>query len=170
MSPFALALLIASDAVVLALAIRARAPWALRASVVVLVLSVAFAIWSAASDDAGWPARTPFPDRAAFVGCIALEPAPGFKGAIYLWLVPPSGSRNPLATAPSQGEPRSYQEPYSLDLEAACQQAQKIAKAGGQAAIRSTGRKGRHGRRGALGPRVRYRAYVLPSPKPPTKG
>lgn len=167
MSPLALALLILADAAALALAIRARAPWPIRAAVVVLVLGIAFPIWLAASSDAGWPAAAPIPSGSAVLGCYIEEPVSGDPGRIYFWLVPPGGSgANPLAQQHAAGTPRSYVEPYSLGLAAACQQAQQIAKSGGQPGIKTHA----HGHLGNQhGPKTRFRAYQLPPPHPPVK-
>lgn len=168
MSPLALALLILADAAALALAIRARAPWQVRAVVVVGVLGIAFPIWAAASADAGWPVSASIPDGSAVLGCIVQEPSPGDAGRVYLWLVPPvAGGSNPLAQKHADGAPRAYVEPYSLGLEAACQQAQKMSGGGGQPAIHTHA----HGHVGGQnGPQTRFRIYQLPPPHPSPKG
>lgn len=170
-SPLALALLIASDAAALSLAILARVRWVIRAGAVVLVLGVAFAIWRASVDDAGWPYRSAFPDRSVLLACAVQEPSAGDAGVIYLWLQPPDRAGNPLANAHSVTEPRAYAEPYSLGLESACQAAQKIAAAGGRAGLRSKAKsRPVAGARGPTAPKTRFRAYRLPTPHPPPKG
>lgn len=169
MTPLALGLLIAVDAAVLALAIRAPVRWQIRAGAVVLSLAAAFAIWLAASQTAGWPASAPLPADSRFVSCVVRPPAPGDAGRVYLWLIPSGGAPDPLVAAHAAAEPRAYSEPYSADLEATCQAAAR-SEAGGQAVGLRIAKRGRPANGGSpILTRGRFRAYVLPPPNPPPK-
>ena len=126
-----------------------------RALVVVVVPVLAFAVWRAAQPPTGWPA-TGSPPKGQFVSSYVTEPdaLTHNPGEIELWLVPSGSAR-----------PRSYRLPYSRRLHQQVAAASSAAKAGVKVGIKrvSAGKV-------QNGPKAKFRFYVLPPPRPPSKG
>lgn len=165
MSPFFIALTL-TDVLLLTLlvALPVRVAWWAKLLAIVVVLSFNFLAWSSVDSGQGWPVRAELPTRAEFVACEIIEPdiATQTPGVIYVWLVPLDFTHGVLAYRPEGAEPRAYREAYDRSLHEACVSAQKAQRAGTPGGIglappgqRSTGK---------------YRAYVLPSVKLPSKG
>lgn len=122
----------------------------------VLVAPVAILlVWQAVRAYEGWPVSVSLPPAGAVF--VAADVDQG--RAIYLWLASPASSR-----------PRAYRIPYSDQAYAQVLRAQQAQKQGRQ--VRVEGHRGKRGGRAGSGariPRLDFRAYRLPAPRPPAK-
>lgn len=150
--------------------VYSRLWWGLKLGAIVVSLAFGFFTYTALDSYKGWPAPIAVPPNSAYVGCIVVEPSvvAHQPGAIYLWLVPLRTDKGVFYYTAHAQEPRSYVEPYSEDLQAACQSAQKMQQQGG-GPVGLGRRKGGHGSPGPNSP-GRYLAYRLPPVNPPQKG
>jgi hypothetical protein len=106
------------------LVIGSRGPWWLKLPAILCTCLFTFAVWDALDSFSGWPtAQTP-PPRALLLSTTVDEPR-----AIYLWVVAPS-SHGFLEYRSEGAEPRAYRLPYSRQLHAQVDRANKLAQSG----------------------------------------
>lgn len=104
--------------------IGSRGAWWLKLPAIVVTSLFTFAVWDALDSFNGWPtAQTP-PPRALLLSSSVDEPR-----AIYVWLMAPK-ARGPLEYRADGAEPRSYRLPYSRQLHAQVDRANKFAHQG----------------------------------------
>lgn len=147
--------------------------WKIKLPLIVLVPIFMFFVWQGVKSYEGWPTSDTPPKASYFVYGYAIEPDPinHVKGAIYLWLVPPTKGHSVLKYNAHPGEARAYVLPYSEQMEGTLNTANKEAGAGQSVELKkTTGKKASHGRAGSHNSLGQYKAYVLPPVGPGQKG
>jgi len=130
--------------------------WLVRLPILALTPVLALAVWWQLSQRDGWPMGGQPADGSAFVAGLVQSPAPGDRGAIYLWM-----------QSPGRSTPRAYRLPYSPQLEKQLARASRDAKAGAHIAVRSV--KTKSAKPGHPPSAAPVRFYRLPSPTLPAK-
>jgi hypothetical protein len=134
--------------------VGSRGAWWLKLAAILATTSFTFVAWHALESFSGWPTdRTP-PARALLLSSEVDEP-----NAIYLWVIG-NEDGGALGYRPGATEPRAYRLPYTRELHAEIDRANRLAKTGQQVEIRgaSSTRGGAH-----RGSRLAIRVYALPS-------
>lgn len=153
----------------LMLLVKRGGHWLLNVAVIATTFTFCFFVWNALNSYSGWPVRASVPQNSIFIGAVIDEPSQveGDPGHIDLWLVPATSSTKLLGYKPAQGEPRAYRLPYSVPLEKAVLNAQRLQRGshGQPVALSVSKRIWKHNHGKALGtkiPKKEYRAYRLP--------
>jgi hypothetical protein len=145
--------------------------WKLKLPLIVFVPLFMFFVGQGVKSYEGWPTSDSPPKQAYYVYGYAIEPdAPNhIKGAIYVWLVPPHKGTSVLKYNPHPGEARAYVLPYSQQLEATINAANKAAGAGQSVVLKKGKSSNASGRAGGANDPGTYKAYELPPVTLPPK-
>jgi hypothetical protein len=156
------------DLIVLWTLIRTNGWWSVRTAAIIVILAFNFITLNAFDSGNGWPIKG-LPSEALLIDCIPVEPSGNDPGHIFLVGIPLKSTHHVIGYDSPSRAPRTYQLPYTRQMEVACQQAKKA-----QGSPMLFGKKGEHSRATLHGLKNQHKFtnpfYHLPPKYEPRKG